>query len=91
MAFDLTEPVALVIAAVIGTPIWGLFNHRRRKADQTAMEKLVAKVTEEASEEYRATSARMEQQYKDEIRRLEKQYKESILWYQQQLRGRNDG
>lgn len=82
---DATVLTALPPAAIV----W--LTWRKRKADAAAMEKLVAKVTEEASEEYRAEIARMDQQYKDEIRRLEKQYKESILWYQKQLGGHGDG
>lgn len=87
----LSDADATVIAAVFvagGTWLAG----RGRKANRSAMEKLVAKVTEEASEQYRDEITRNEQQHRAEIERLSKQYKESIAWYQKQLKsgGSND-
>lgn len=87
----LTDADATVIAAVlVGGGTW--LAGRGRKANRSAMEKLVAKVTEEASEQYRAEQARTDKQHQAEIERLTKQYSDSIAWYQKQfkLRGPSD-
>lgn len=90
---SLSEPVAYVIGSIlVGGGTWAA--GRGVKAKRSGMERLVASVTEDASEEYRKQAERMETQYKAELGRSDRSHKEEIgrlekqlRWYQDQLKG----
>lgn len=93
----LTLADATVIATIPGTVATLWLAQRRKRADTRAMERLVAKVTEEASGEYREQAARSDKQHREEVTRIERQHKaelerydRQLAWLQQRVSGGNN-